>query len=84
MAEQKPGTVAPTGAQYALRHGDQRATVVEVGGALRDYVVGDRPVLDGYAEDEPVTGARGQTLIPWPNRLEDGAYTWEGRNTSCR
>ena len=22
--------------------------------------------------------ARGQVLIPWPNRLQDGAYSWEG------
>jgi aldose 1-epimerase len=25
------------------------------------------------------TGGRGQVLIPWPNRLQDGAYEFEGR-----
>lgn len=72
------GPVAPTGRQYALRHGDLRATVVEVGGALRELTVGGRPRLDGYAEHEPVIGARGQSLIPWPNRLRDGTYEWDG------
>ncbi|MDQ6946363.1 MAG: aldose 1-epimerase family protein [Actinomycetota bacterium] len=57
-----------------LVHGDQTATVVEVGGALRAYAAGGRPLLDGYGIDERCTGARGQTLIPWPNRLRDGSY----------
>ena len=26
-----------------------------------------------------VTAARGQPLIPWPNRLHGGVYTWDGR-----
>src|SRR6478609_2457105 len=49
-----PRTMAllpPSGRQYELRHGDQRAVVVEVGGGLRLYEVGGRPVLDAYAED---------------------------------
>jgi aldose 1-epimerase len=40
--------IPPSGRQAELVHGDQRATVVEVGGGLRDWRVGDRPVLDGY------------------------------------
>lgn len=61
-----------------LTRGDQRATVVEVGGALRCYVVEGLELLDGYRADEMCSGARGQTLIPWPNRLRDGRYEFEG------
>lgn len=68
----------PSGEQIVLSHGAQRAVVVEVGGGLRAYALGDWEVLDGYAEDERCTGARGQPLIPWPNRLRDGRYTFEG------
>jgi aldose 1-epimerase len=68
----------PSGRQYTIVHGDDRVTVVEVGGGLRSYVAGGRELLDGYAQDEMATGARGQPLIPWPNRLRDGRYTWEG------
>ncbi|WP_390898819.1 aldose epimerase family protein [Streptomyces cynarae] len=25
------------------------------------------------------TGARGHSMIPWPNRIRGGAYTWAGR-----
>ncbi len=68
----------PSGRQYTIVHGSDRVTVVEVGGGLRSYVADGRELLDGYAEDEMATSARGQPLIPWPNRLRDGQYTWAG------
>jgi aldose 1-epimerase len=72
------GSPHPTGEQFELTHGDQRAVVVEVGGGLRRYAVGDWEVLDGYEAGERISGGRGQALIPWPNRLRDGRYAWEG------
>ena len=68
----------PSGAQFRLSSGDQEATVVEVGGGLRTYTVGGVDVLDGYGEDEMAGGGRGQHLLPWPNRIRDGKYTFEG------
>lgn len=70
--------VAPSGAQFEIAFGEQRATVVEVGGGVRTYTVGGRDVLDGYAVTAQCTGARGTPLVPWPNRLGDGQYTFEG------
>lgn len=72
--------VAPSGQQYEISRQDQAVTVVEVGGALRAYTVDGRDVLDGYRVDEMCTGARGQPLMPWPNRLEDGAYRFAGKD----
>lgn len=68
----------PSGRQYELNQGQQSAVVVEVGGGLRSYRVDGVEVLDGYGEDEMCTAARGQLLIPWPNRLRDGAYEFQG------
>lgn len=68
----------PSGQQVEIRHGEQHAVVVEVGGGIRSYTVGGADVLDGYGVDEMVTAARGQPLIPWPNRLHTGRYTWDG------
>lgn len=68
----------PSGEQTEIRYGEQVAVLVEVGGGIRSYRVGDRDVLDGYDADAIVDGARGQPLIPWPNRLHTGRYTWEG------
>ncbi len=67
-----------SGRQYEIRHADQRAVVVEVGGGLRSYTTGDGDRLDGYGCDEMCSGGRGQPLIPWPNRLRDGRYEFDG------
>ena len=69
----------PSGAQHEIRHGDQVAVVTEVGGTLRRYDVGGRPVLDGFDETAMADGGRGQVLAPWPNRVADGRWTWEGK-----
>ncbi|HVW80958.1 MAG TPA: aldose 1-epimerase family protein [Mycobacteriales bacterium] len=70
--------VSPSGAQHVIRHGAQEAVAVEVGGGLRTYTVDGRDVLDGYAVDAMCDGARCQTLVPWPNRVQDGKWSWNG------
>jgi aldose 1-epimerase len=69
-----------SGKQVEIRHAGQRATIVEVGGGLREYLVDDQPVLDGYPADEMASGGRGQILLPWPNRLADGQYEFDGQS----
>jgi aldose 1-epimerase len=69
----------PSGEQIEIRAGDHRVVVVEVGGGIRSYTAGDSELLDGYAEAEMATAGRGQVLIPWPNRLQDGTYEFGGR-----
>ena len=71
--------IPPSGQQYVLTSGDQRAVVTEVGAGLRAYTVGDRDVVDGFAADEMSSVGRGQVLLPWPNRIEDGQYEFGGR-----
>ena len=65
---------SPTGAQWEIAHGAQRAVVTEVGATLRSYTFGEHPVLAGFGEGEWSDGGRGQVLAPWPNRLGDGHY----------
>jgi aldose 1-epimerase len=68
----------PSGEQIEIRAGDQRVVVVEVGGGLRSYTAGGGELIDGYDEAEMATAGRGQVLIPWPNRLQDGTYEFAG------
>jgi len=68
----------PSGAQYHMAADDQEATVVEVGGGLRTFTVAGEAVLDGYGVDEMCSGGRGQHLVPWPNRIGDGRYSFAG------
>ena len=72
--------IAPSGEQIEIAVGDQQAVVVEVGGGLRSYSAGSRELLDGYRADEMSSSGRGQVLIPWPNRLQDGRYEFDGRH----
>lgn len=70
--------IPPTGTQYEIRSGDHAAVVVEVGGGLRTYTVGGQDVVDGYAEEELAPAGAGEVLAPWPNRIRDGRYRWQG------
>lgn len=65
--------------QVEIAHGEQRVGVVALGGGLRSYEVGGRAVLDGFARGEPPTSGRGQVLVPWPNRIENGSYEFDGK-----
>jgi aldose 1-epimerase len=74
------GLVAtPSGAQHEIVRGGLRATVTEIGATLRALTLDGDPVVDGFGADEPSTAGRGQILAPWPNRLQDGRYVYEGR-----
>jgi aldose 1-epimerase len=71
-------TIPPSGDQFEITNGDHRATIVEVGGGIRGYEVGGRLVLDPYPVDAMCDGAHGSVLVPWPNRLADGRYRFDG------
>jgi len=71
-------TALASGTQVELRHRDHHVVAVTVGGGLRRYALGDWEILDGYDADELNADARGQLLIPWPNRLRDGRFAVDG------
>lgn len=68
----------PSGQQLTLRRDHVTAVVTEVGATLRRLEVDGVDVIDGFADDATCDGARGQTLLPWPNRVADGRWPWEG------
>ena len=70
----------PSGDQYEISAGGYRAVVTEGGAALRLLEHAGRPLLDGFGENEMSPGGRGQLLMPWPNRIRDGAYSSGGRD----
>jgi len=72
--------VAPTGDQFEIGAGGYRAVVTEGGATLRQLEHDGRPIVDGFAEDTMPTVGRGQLLMPWPNRIRGGQYTWGDRD----
>jgi aldose 1-epimerase len=73
----------PSGDQFEVALDDQRLVVTQVGATLRAYANGAASILDGFDENEMSSAGRGQVLAPWPNRLEDGRYTFEGKEGSA-
>lgn len=71
-------TPAPSGRQLELVLGAQRATIAEVGASVREYAVGARDVVLPFAPDRIAPAFSGAVLVPWPNRLADGRYTYAG------
>jgi len=71
--------VLPSGEQYEIRAAGYVATVTESGAALRTLSHHGRDLVDGFAETEMSGGGRGQLLMPWPNRIRDGRYSFGGR-----
>jgi aldose 1-epimerase len=74
-----PTFAPPSGEQHEIIDGSQRAIVTEVGAALRVYTVDGADVIDGFAIGDRCSAGRGQVLAPWPNRLADGQYSFEGK-----
>lgn len=68
---------APTGKQHSLSAAGYDAVVTQ-SGVLRRLAHEGRELLDGFAEDAMPAGGRGQLLVPWPNRIRDGRYTFAG------
>jgi aldose 1-epimerase len=74
------GTQAPSGEQFDIGHGRHHVVVTEIGATMRSYTVDGTAVLDGFGVDDLCDSGRGQVLAPWPNRLGDGRYSFEGRD----
>lgn len=66
------------GPEVRLTSGDAELVVDLRGGGMRRLAVGDWEVLDGYPAGTVPPGWRGAVLVPWPNRLRHGRWTWEG------
>ncbi|MGI8434263.1 MAG: aldose 1-epimerase family protein [Nocardioidaceae bacterium] len=70
--------VSPSGSCCSLACGTYEAEIVEVGAGLRRLTNGGYDVVAGYSPTEMASSGRGQLLLPWPNRIEDGSYRFRG------
>lgn len=77
-------TIPPSGEQWTISAAaDERgpgavAIVTQVGAGIRVLKVGGEPILHGYPLQSKADGGRGQLLMPWPNRIRDGKYSFDG------
>lgn len=68
-----------TGEQYAIRHGDYEATICEQGAILRVLRWKGKDLIASFDANKPDPCCNGYMLVPYPNRIEGGRYTFEGK-----
>ncbi|TFV63581.1 UNVERIFIED_ORG: aldose epimerase [Bacillus sp. AZ43] len=66
--------------EVELTAGDAVLAVDLRGGTFRRLTVGDWDVLDGYDSGTVAPGWRGAVLVPWPNRIREGRWSWDGED----
>jgi aldose 1-epimerase len=71
---------APTGQQFEISAAGYRAVITEVGATLRELQIDGKDIVAGFGQQARVEGGRGQQLMPWPNRIRDGRYSFGGQN----
>lgn len=71
--------VRDRGELLVLTAGTYRAEISTVGATLESLTVGGRDLLVRNPETGPMVFFRGALVAPWPNRIGDGTYTWDGQ-----
>lgn len=66
-----------SGTRTDLRHGAYHASIASIGASLRTLTHDGRDLVVPFDEGEMRPAHRGATLVPWPNRVVDGRYTWD-------
>lgn len=67
-----------SGRQFTIEAGTFRATVTEVGAGLREFTAGGVDVTVPFDPDKLPPWCCGAVLVPWPNRIRGGRYTFLG------
>jgi aldose 1-epimerase len=84
MSSKPLQTVTPD-SELILSHDRQRAVVSPWGAALRRYFVmessgSETDIVWGYAGGGNKKGGQGDVLIPFPGRIKEGRYAFDGRS----
>lgn len=64
---------------FTLSAGSYRAQISTVGAIVESLSVGDRDLLVRNPDQGPTQFYRGAIVAPWPNRIGDGRYHWDGQ-----
>ena len=70
---------APTGEQFEITRDGAKAIIAEVAASLRYLSIDGTEITESYPEDATPPFADGIVLVPWPNRIEDGVWTLDGK-----
>ncbi len=75
-------TMSPMGKHYELQATlggrSQRAVVTEIAASLRALEIDGVALLQDYPAQSAPPSCAGWVLVPWPNRVADGKWTYDG------
>lgn len=74
-----PPIISANGDLITLEAGDYTATVATVGAGLLGLSFQGQDLVLPFPADEVPPAYSGKTLMPWPNRVSGGAYTFRGQ-----
>ncbi|MCS5497964.1 aldose 1-epimerase family protein [Cnuibacter physcomitrellae] len=67
-----------SGTQHRLESHGYALDIASIGATVRRVTHEGRDLVVAFEADELRPAYRGAVLAPWPNRVVDGRYTWEG------
>ena len=67
-----------SGREIVLQAGDYEARIVTVGAGLAGLRYRGHELIVSHAVNECPPGYLGKVLMPWPNRVAGGSYSWKG------
>ena len=68
-----------TGTEHRIAFGPYSAIITARGGALRELQHQGRHLVVTFGPEGHIPDYRGVICAPWPNRLADGTYSYDGR-----
>ena len=68
-----------TGRQFELRHGGSVVRVGQVAAVLREFSVDGVHFTETWDDGWVPPMGCGIILVPWPNRIRDGKWTYQGK-----
>ncbi|MDR2799408.1 MAG: hypothetical protein LBB07_02170, partial [Bifidobacteriaceae bacterium] len=77
-----------SGNQYKIQFTDSKnrehnLTIASIGSSIREYTIEGLDIVVPYSADKMAPHYSGQVLFPWPNRLENGEYEFEGKKVDA-
>lgn len=67
-----------SGREIVLQAGDYEARIVTVGAGLAGLRYRGHELIVSHVVNECPPGYLGKVLMPWPNRVAGGSYSWKG------
>ena len=69
-----------TGNQYAISAGEWSAVVTELGASLRELKWRGEDIIVPFDPDKVIPCCNGWVLAPYPNRVTNGQYSFDGED----